>query len=85
MFYLVCDNLEQRSALIAYLKKNDIYAVFHYLSLHSSPYYSSRHDGRTLPNSDRFMDTLVRLPLYNGLTKEKVEYIIEKIKEFYRA
>jgi GH24 family phage-related lysozyme (muramidase) len=53
MFYLVCNNLEERTALIAHLKKDDILAVFHYLSLHDSPFYKDKHDGRDLPNSDR--------------------------------
>ena len=49
MFYLVCNSLEERTGLIKHLKDNDIQAVFHYLSLHSSPYYKDKHDGRSLP------------------------------------
>ena len=54
MFYLVTRGLEQRSTLIASLRELGIHAVFHYLSLHSSPYFQKLHDGRALPNSDRF-------------------------------
>ena len=36
MFYLVFPSLETRTVLIKHLKENDILAVFHYLSLHSS-------------------------------------------------
>ncbi len=46
MFYLVCPDLQTRTSLIEYLKINGIYAVFHYLSLHKSPYYQPYHDGR---------------------------------------
>jgi dTDP-4-amino-4,6-dideoxygalactose transaminase len=67
MFYLVCKNLEQRTALIAHLKSLGIMAVFHYISLHSSPYYKDKHDGRSLPNSDRYSDCLLRLPMYYEL------------------
>lgn len=79
MFYLVCNNLEERTALIKKLKENDILAVFHYLSLHSSPYYASKHDGRNLPNCDKFADCLVRLPLYYELEEEQIEKICEVV------
>lgn len=81
MFYLVCNNLEQRSALIKHLKDNGVLAVFHYLSLHSSPYYQDKHDGRVLPECDRFADCLVRLPMYYDLKDEEVLEICRLIKE----
>jgi dTDP-4-amino-4,6-dideoxygalactose transaminase len=80
MFYLVCNSLEERTALINKLKENDILAVFHYLSLHSSPYYQDKHDGRDLPNCDRYADCLVRLPMYYDLTEDDVERICAVIK-----
>lgn len=83
MFYLVCCNLEERTALIKYLKDHDIQAVFHYLSLHSSEFYRNKHDGRELPECDRYMDTLVRLPLFYDLEIEEVELISSVIIEFY--
>ncbi len=64
MFYLVCKNLEQRTSLLDYLKKNEILAVFHYISLCDSPFYKNKHDGRILIQSDKFTNQLVRLPLY---------------------
>ncbi len=84
MFYLVCNSLEERTALIKYLRERDIQAVFHYLSLHSSQYYKDRHDGRELPECDRYMDTLVRLPMFYDLETEDVEHICQAIEEFYR-
>ena len=79
MFYLVCESIEQRTELITHLKKEGVLAVFHYISLHSSPYYKDKHDGRVLVNSDKFTDTLVRLPMYYELDVEKA---VEKIMEF---
>lgn len=80
MFYLVCDNIEQRTSLIKHLKENGVMAVFHYLSLHSSPYYQDKHDTRILGNSDKFDNCLVRLPLFYELTREEIEIIINLIK-----
>lgn len=82
MFYLVCNNLEERTALIRHLKDNGILAVFHYLSLHSSPYYQNKHDGRELLECDRYADCLVRLPMYYDLKDDEVLKICEIIKEF---
>lgn len=82
MFYLVCNNLEERTVLIKHLKDNGILAVFHYLSLHSSPYYQDKHDGRALPECERYADCLVRLPMYYDLKDEDVIKICDIVKEF---
>ncbi len=79
MFYLVCNSLEERTGLINKLKGNGIGAVFHYLSLHSSPYYQDKHDGRELPNCDRFADCLVRLPMFYELSVDEVKNITNVI------
>lgn len=81
MFYLVCESLEQRSAIISYLKSKGILSVFHYLSLHSSPFYKDKHDGRVLPECDKYSDTLVRLPFYYELDDENIETIVKAVIE----
>ena len=80
MFYLVCNSLEERTALIAKLKSEGIGAVFHYLSLHTSPYYENKHDGRELPNCDKFADCLVRLPMFYEMNLEQVDFIVNQMK-----
>jgi len=84
MFYLVCSSLQQRTSLIEHLKNDNIHAVFHYLSLNNSPYYHDKHDGRTLVNSDKYTDQLVRLPFYYELSLKDVERIIDSIKTFFK-
>ena len=71
MFYLLFPDLAKRSEFIAKMKAQDVSCVFHYLPLHSSEYYKAKHDGRALPNCDRYADTLVRLPLYYGLEPDQ--------------
>ncbi|MBQ9411036.1 MAG: dTDP-4-amino-4,6-dideoxygalactose transaminase [Bacteroidales bacterium] len=84
MFYMVCRSIQERTALIDYLKSRDIQAVFHYLSLHSST-YATAHSSVTpdLPNCDRFADCLVRLPMYFSLQDAEVQEVIGHIKAFY--
>ena len=79
MYYLVCNSLEQRTRLINHLKNNGILAVFHYLSLHKSPFYHSKHDGRELPETDNYSDTLIRLPLYYTLSEDDMNQIINSL------
>ncbi|WP_035558011.1 dTDP-4-amino-4,6-dideoxygalactose transaminase [Hymenobacter sp. IS2118] len=83
MFYLVCRSLDERTALIAYLRERQILPVFHYLSLHKSPFYQEKHDGRALPWADHYTDCLVRLPLYYELHPELQQRVIEAVGAFY--
>jgi dTDP-4-amino-4,6-dideoxygalactose transaminase len=85
MYYVVCASLEERTALILALKEAGIMAVFHYLSLHKSPFYTNKHDGRNLPYTDRFSDCLLRLPMYYELSAADQTRIIEVILKFYMA
>lgn len=79
MFYVICNSLNTRNAIINELKKEGILSVFHYLSLHKSAFYHEKHDGRELTNSDHFTDTLLRLPMYYELTDENVAQIVNLI------
>lgn len=84
MFYLVCGSLKERTALIDHLKNHGIMSVFHYQSLHASPYFKDRHDGRELRWSDTYSDRLLRLPLHAGLQPDQVDMIIDRIHDFYK-
>lgn len=86
MFYIKAKDLEVRTRLIEFLKEQGVYAVFHYIPLHSAPAgleYCTFHgkDIFTTKESER----LVRLPLFYGLKKAEVEYIIETIKKFFKG
>jgi dTDP-4-amino-4,6-dideoxygalactose transaminase len=83
LFYFVMTSLEERNRMLSFLKRNDINAIFHYLPLHSSRFYKDKHDGRDLPMSHLFSDCLIRLPLFYEISNQQINYIIEKIKEFY--
>ncbi|NVJ60886.1 MAG: dTDP-4-amino-4,6-dideoxygalactose transaminase [Gammaproteobacteria bacterium] len=83
MFYLVCRSLSERTAFISYLKENGVLAVFHYISLHKSPYFSKKYKGEDLTNCDRYSDCLVRLPLYFDLSCSQVELIAELALDFF--
>lgn len=84
MFYIKAKDLEERTALLSFLKEKDILAVFHYIPLHSAP--AGQKFGRfhgedvyTTKESER----LARLPLYYGLKPDQVKYICDQVKAFY--
>ncbi len=84
MFYIKAKDLEERTALLSFLKEKDILAVFHYIPLHSAP--AGQKFGRfhgedvyTTKESER----LARLPMYYGLKPEQVMYICEQVRAFY--
>ncbi len=81
MYYAVCPDAASRDRLIAGLKQRGIHAVFHYQSLHASPFFTEKHDGRALPNADRYSQCLVRFPLYHDLELEEVERICAAVPE----
>lgn len=84
IFYILCADLAERTELISFLKSNNILSVFHYLPLHSSPYYDGKQQNRDLPNALKFSERLVRLPLFFELSEEEVDYIVSCILNFYK-
>jgi dTDP-4-amino-4,6-dideoxygalactose transaminase len=82
MYYLVCPSANFRTQLIAYLHENKIHSVFHYLSLHKSPYYTDKYNGPHLPFTDHYSDCLIRLPLYYDLEESEQMHIISTLKIF---
>ncbi|MES3040233.1 MAG: dTDP-4-amino-4,6-dideoxygalactose transaminase [Pseudomonadota bacterium] len=79
MFYITCSDLGQRSALIDYLNNKGIAAVFHYQSLHKSPYFASQYSGPNLTNCDRYSDCLLRLPLFYEMKGSEVDYVCSEL------
>ena len=84
MFYIKAKDIQVRTDLIAYLKENGILSVFHYIPLHTAPAglrFGRFHgeDRYTIGESKR----LARLPMYYGLTLSQVDYICDKVTEFY--
>lgn len=84
MFYIKTKNLEERSALISYLKENGVLAVFHYIPLHGAP--AGQKYGEFIGEdkyTTRESERLVRLPMYYNLREEDITYVAELISRFY--
>ena len=83
LFALILNSMEERTDLIQFMKNEEVMPVFHYLSLHNSPYYHDKHDGRELIECDKFADRLLRMPFYYDLSNEDVEKITTLIIRFF--
>lgn len=81
IYYLICNSPDQRSQLIGELKKQNIQASFHYQALHNSPYFRAHHNGKPLPQAERYTDCLVRLPLHYYLSEQDVTRVTNTIFE----
>ena len=84
MFYLKVEDLATRTALLKHLVYNGILAVFHYVPLHSSP--AGMRFGR-FNGEDKYTtnesNRLLRLPMFYGLKTEEIEFICDKVYEFF--
>lgn len=84
MFYLVTKGLEERTALISYLREQGVQAVFHYVPLHSST--AGLKYGRFNGNDEHTTDIsnrLVRLPMYFQLEQDDLMKVVDAVKRYY--
>lgn len=84
MFYIKVADLEERAALIEYLKGRGVMAVFHYVPLHSAAAgqrFSRFHGEETF--TTRESERLVRLPIYYGIGERDTEHVIASVNAFY--
>lgn len=85
MFWLKCADLDERTALISYLREHGIVAVFHYVPLHSAP--AGLAFGRFAGVDEyttRESDRLLRLPMYYQLSAEDRQQVLDSIHTFFR-
>lgn len=85
LFPIVTNSLEERQRLLQYLDDRGINALFHYLMLNESPFFSASNVVEKLPNGRRFADCLVRLPLFYSLDLKEVDYISDSVRSFYQS
>lgn len=85
--FRVTGNEARRNAVLDFLKQRGIGATFHFVPLHSSP-YGQKHLGYRpgdFPVTERVSRTLIRLPLYAGLTEEEVDFVLEGVHHAFGA
>ena len=85
IFYIVLKSRKVRDQLIIFLRENNIQAISHYISLHSSKFFRKEHDSRPLNNADKYTNCLLRLPLYPNLKLNEMNKITNLIEKFFEG
>jgi len=84
MFYALAADIDERTALIAHLKRNGIVATFHYVPLHNSAV--GREIGIRKGDfhvTESVSSRLLRLPMFFELTEQDVARIAKRLGDFY--
>jgi len=84
-FVMVLPTPQLRETLLAYLKENEIEAMFHYIPLHSSE--MGRKCGRFIggDHTDQLAGTILRLPVHLHLSNSDVNRVCDVIHSFFLA
>ena len=81
--YYIIVKKKIRDQLIKYLKSQKIFAIFHYVPLHSSNFFMKYNKNKfNLPNTDLLSNSLIRLPLNQKINLKEQKKIFEKITGF---
>lgn len=75
---------DRRDELMEYLKDNDISTIIHYpIPPHLSEAYSYLGLNKGyLPITENYAETVLSLPIYNGMTDEEIDYVIDVLNKF---
>jgi len=86
IFYILLKSEKDRNNLMSYLKSEGVQAVFHYIPLHSSPMGNNLDNKKEdLPITLDISKRILRLPLHLNLNETEIEYIINKIYEWFSS
>jgi dTDP-4-amino-4,6-dideoxygalactose transaminase len=85
MFYLLFPTIEERQDAIAWLRRHNMDAVFHYLPLNASS-MGARFGAREgdCPVTESVSDRLLRLPFYNNLGEDDQDLVIDALMRWRR-
>ena len=84
MFYIKNKNLNERTRFIEYMRRKDIYCVFHYIPLHSAPAGRKfgRFNGQDIYTTSE-SEKLVRLPMFWNMKDEDKYEVIESVRKYF--
>lgn len=81
LFVVRCDD---RNGLQAYLEENGIGTNIHYpIPMHEQKAFANfRFTKGDYPIAEKLAATVLSIPMYNGMTKEQIDYVINVINQF---
>lgn len=85
IFHVLVADGATRDRLVRYLHEREVYAVIHYVPLHTSPFARSFGPAPVLPVTEDVSARLLRLPLYHDLGEADVARVVGTIDAFFAA
>lgn len=84
VWHLFVVRVEDRDKFQKYLEENGVGTVIHYpIPPHlSEAYRDLGYKVGDYPITEDYANTIISLPLYNGITKEEIDYVIERINDY---
>jgi len=86
VYHLFVIRAKRRDKLKEFLKKNEIFCGIHYqIPIHLQPIYRElyKYKGGEFPESEKHAEKCLSLPMFPDLKKNEIEYVCDRIKEFY--
>lgn len=81
MYIPLVDGIDRDRFVLA-LRERGIGASVHFNPpVHKQPFYLEKHPGVELPNTDWLCKRMVTLPMYHGMKREELEFIVSGIEE----
>lgn len=82
-YHLYVIRNEQRDTLRDFLSSNGVETGIHYpLAIHQQPIFSGSWN---LPRTEAVCKEILSLPMYPGLERDSVEFVCEKVNEFFKS
>ncbi len=83
MFYIMMPTHNHQIKMLFHLKNHGISATFHYIPLHTSNIgHKLGYKDSDLPVSLDISKKIIRLPVFGGLLKKEVDFIIRIVKKY---
>jgi dTDP-4-amino-4,6-dideoxygalactose transaminase len=82
LFYFLVESGKVRDAILSELRRAGVLAIFHFVPLHVSPMgrkYGYRKGD--FPVSEKAGECLIRLPLFNAMTRSQQSYVIRTLRK----
>lgn len=85
IFPVFCKNKKERDSLRKFLLEKGIQTSVHYIPVHKFKLFKKLYPHIKLPVTEEAGEREITLPLYPSMEKEKIFYVINKVKEFFKT
>jgi dTDP-4-amino-4,6-dideoxygalactose transaminase len=73
----------KRTELIAHLNRNNVQSGIHYpIADHRQKVFEGKFENLKLPVTEDFVEKIISLPIYPGMSSDKIQHVVEVINTF---